>query len=96
MPVSFDVNTALKDKKTKRFIFIIIIAAFIYFGYLILNNKHNKLPLGIETNIPLDTTKKNMRINNGVNIEKQEGDVISNGGTKNVYQGKVDTNKTKR
>lgn len=84
MPLNFNLNTFLKDKKA-RIIFITIICAIVVtLIYLSTNGKHNKLPLDIETNIPEEKKITNER--NDVKIETVNGDVLTDSATKNVYK----------
>lgn len=89
MSANFDVNRSMEHKKTGVFSKVVIAIALLVvssiFLYLILNGKHNKLPVGIETNIPLetpDTVKRDtISINsqtNEINIEENKGDIIVN------------------
>ncbi len=89
MAINLDVNRTLENKKTSLFSKIILACATIAFVSLIIflsiNGKHNKAP-GFEMNIPdvkkeePKTTKdSNVKANQNIYIEKNNGDIISSG-----------------
>jgi len=79
--IDFNLNKGMENPKTAKFIKRTFLAVLLLIGgisiFLVFNGKHNKLPAGIETNIPtpapVDSSKNiNMRDNNGtmnVNIK---------------------------
>lgn len=93
MAVNFDINEGFKNKETSRFLKIIIgVVTFVIIGvfiYLALNGKHNKLPGGIEMNIPVSKSdslrieKDTIVINNN-----QKNYNIDNKGTINIDSNK--------
>lgn len=79
----FDLNRAIEHKRTRVFTSVILVVLTLFLllfgGYLILNNKHNKLPGGIETNIPVSSDTIPPVINNTqkteININENKGDI---------------------
>lgn len=57
MALKFNINRGFENRETSSFLKIIvgsvILAVICLLVYLSLNGKHNKLPGGIETNIPV-------------------------------------------
>ena len=65
MGVDFNVNEEVnKNKSSRYFIGAIIVVILIVLIILALNGKHNKLPGGVETNIPSDTLQGKARDTN--------------------------------
>ena len=93
MAVNFDINEGVENKETSLFFKIIIgsviIAVIGLLIYLSTNGKHNKLPGGIEMNIPfyksdsLRLKKDTIVINNN-----QKNYNIDNKGTINIDSNK--------
>ena len=67
MATNFNLNKAMKDR-TFRVVAIIAVLAILFFvGYLIFNGAHNKLPGGIETNIPKESENVKQKQTDNVN-----------------------------
>ncbi|HTC01395.1 MAG TPA: hypothetical protein VK705_12005 [Ferruginibacter sp.] len=68
-----ELRESMENKRTKAFTIMVVAILLIGFIYLIFNGKHNKLPFGAETNIPIDSPSNksiNLRDNNGtMNID---------------------------
>jgi hypothetical protein len=83
MPTNLDLNN-LFDKYPKMIalFIIVVVAVVVSILYLVFNPNHNKLPLGIETNIPIDTSqhKQDTSINPQIYAPNNNGTVI---GTQN-------------
>lgn len=83
MSANLDINKLFDQHPKMKVLFILVVLALVVsFLYLVFNPKHNKLPLGTETNIPNDTsyTKKDTSINPQIYAPNNNGTVI---GTQN-------------